>query len=42
MNTFLMVNVLFYSKNGLTQCDICERIFQSKRTVNLIIRNLLG
>lgn len=42
MNTLLVVNVLFYAKNGLTQRDICERTFQSKQTVNLIIRNLLN
>ena len=42
MNTLLVVNVLFYAKNGLTQHDICERTFQSKQTVNLIIRNLLN
>lgn len=41
MNTLLVVNVLFYAKDGLTQRDICERTFQSKQTVNLIIRNLL-
>lgn len=42
MNTLLVVNVLFYTKDGLTQRDICERTFQSKQTVNLIIRNLLN
>ncbi len=42
MNTLLVVNVLFYAKDGLTQRDICERTFQSKQTVNLIIRNLLN
>jgi DNA-binding MarR family transcriptional regulator len=42
MNTLLVVNVLFYAKDGLTQRDICERTFQSKQTVNLIIRNLLS
>ncbi len=41
MNTLLVVNALFYAKDGLTQRDICERTFQSKQTVNLIIRNLL-
>lgn len=41
MNTLLVVNVLFYAKDGLTQRDICERTLQSKQTVNLIIRNLL-
>lgn len=42
MNTLLVVNVLFYARDGLTQRDICERTFQSKQTVNLIIRNLLN
>ena len=42
MNTLLVVNALFYAKDGLTQRDICERTFQSKQTVNLIIRNLLN
>lgn len=41
MNTLLVVNVLFYARDGLTQRDICERTLQSKQTVNLIIRNLL-
>lgn len=42
MNTLLVVNVLFYAKDGMTQRDICARTFQSKQTVNLIIRNLLS
>ncbi len=42
MNTLLVVNVLFYAKDGLTQRDICRQTFQSKQTVNLIIQNLLG
>ena len=41
MNTFLVLNVLFYAKDGLTQRDVCDRIYQSKQTVNLIIKNLL-
>lgn len=42
INTLLVVNALFYVKEGLTQRRICERTFQSKQTVNLIIRNLLN
>ena len=46
MKTLLVVNVLyyedFYGKNGVTQTEICQRTFQSKQTVNLIIRNLLS
>ena len=46
MKTLLVVNVLyyddFYGKGGVTQTEICQRTFQSKQTVNLIIRNLLS
>ena len=46
MKTLLVVNVLyyddFYGKGGVTQTEICGRTFQSKQTVNLIIRNLLN
>ena len=42
MKTLLVVNVLFYAKEGLTQAEICKRTFQSKQTVNLIIKNLLA
>ena len=46
MKTLLVVNVLFYdafySKGGMTQKEICQRTFQSKQTVNLIIKNLLA
>ena len=42
MKTLLVVNVLFYAKEGMTQADICKRTFQSKQTVNLIIKNLLA
>ena len=46
MKTLLVVNVLyyddFYGKGGVTQIEICQRTFQSKQTVNLIIRNLLN
>lgn len=42
MKTMLVVNVLFYAKSGMTQTDICGRTFQSKQTVNLIIKNLLA
>ena len=41
MNTFLVLNVLFYAKEGVTQRDICDKTFQSKQTVNLIIKHLL-
>lgn len=42
MKTLLVVNVLFYAKDGMTQAEICKRTFQSKQTVNLIIKNLLS
>ncbi|WP_347565181.1 MarR family transcriptional regulator [Pseudoflavonifractor sp. 60] len=46
MKTLLVVNVLFYDdfydKGGVTQREICRRTFQSKQTVNLIIKNLLA
>lgn len=42
MKTLLVVNVLFYAKDGMTQTEICKRTFQSKQTVNLIIKNLLS
>jgi len=42
MKTLLVDNVLFYSKEGMTQAEICKRTFQSKQTVNLIIKNLLS
>ena len=42
MKTLLVVNVLFYAGDGMTQTEICGRTFQSKQTVNLIVRNLLS
>ena len=42
MKTLLVVNALFYAPDGLTQRDICDRTFQSKQSVNLVIKNLLA
>jgi len=42
MKTLLVVNALFYAPEGMTQTEICQRTFQSKQTVNLIIKNLLA
>ena len=42
MKTLLVVNVLFYANDGMTQTEICKRTFQSKQTVNLIIKHLLS
>ena len=40
MKTLLVVNALFYAKGGMTQMEICKKTFQSKQTVNSIIKNL--
>ena len=40
MKTLLVVNVLFYAADGMAQAEICRRTFQSKQTVNLIVKNL--
>ena len=42
MKTLLVVNVLFYAEDGMTQKEICQRTYHSKQTVNLIIKNLLA
>ena len=46
MKTLLVVNLLFYDqfygKGGMTQAEICQKTFQSKQTVNLIVKNLLA
>lgn len=42
MKTLLVANVLFYTEDGLTQTEICRRTFQSKQTVNLIVKHLLA
>ena len=42
MKTLLVVNALFYAMDGMTQTEICGRTFQSKQTVNLIVKNLLA
>ena len=41
MKTLLVVNALIYAEDGMTQAEICRLTFQSKQTVNLIIKNLL-
>ena len=40
MNTFLVLNALFYAEDGMTQKTICETIHHSKQTVSLIIKSL--
>ena len=42
MKTLLVLNALYYAKDGMKQKEITERTFQSKQTVNLIIKNLLA
>ena len=46
MKTLFVVNVLyyddFYGRGGVTQAEICRRTFQSKQTVNLIVKSLLN
>jgi DNA-binding MarR family transcriptional regulator len=42
MKTLLVLNALYYAEDGLTQKEISDRTFQSKQTVNLIIKNLLS
>lgn len=41
MNTLLVVNALYYAKDGLTQKEICDKTSQLKQTVNLIVTALL-
>ncbi|MEE4563911.1 MarR family winged helix-turn-helix transcriptional regulator [Paenibacillus polymyxa] len=41
MKTLLVLNALYYAKNGMTQKEVCEKTFNSKQTVNLIIKNML-
>lgn len=41
MKTLLVYNALYYAGEGLLQKEICERTFQAKQTVNLIVRHLL-
>lgn len=41
MKTLLVLNALYYAKDGMTQKEVCERTFNSKQTVNLIIKNML-
>ena len=40
MKTLLVLNALFYAKEGMTQAEICKRTFQSKQTVNSIITEI--
>lgn len=40
MKSFLVINALYYAKNGMTQKEICARTFNSKQTVNLIVKGL--
>jgi DNA-binding MarR family transcriptional regulator len=41
IKTFLVLNALFYAKDGMTQKEICDTVYESKQTVSLIIKKLL-
>lgn len=41
MKTLLVLNVLYYAKDGMMQKEICGRTFQSKQTVSLILKSLM-
>lgn len=40
LNTFLVLNVLYYAEEGMTQKEICARTFQSKQAVSAIVKKL--
>lgn len=40
LKTFTILNILYYSENGSTHTEICEKSFESKQTVSLIINKL--
>lgn len=42
MKSLLVINALYYAKDGMTQREICDRTFNTKQTVNLVIKNLLA
>lgn len=42
MKSLLVINALYYAKDGITQREICDRIFSTKQTVNFVIKNLLA
>ena len=42
MKSLLVINALYYEKDGMTQREICDRTFNTKQTVNLVIKNLLA
>lgn len=42
MNTLLVINVLYYAEDGLTQSEICSLTHHSKQTVSLIVKKLVA
>ena len=42
MKSLLVINALYYAKDGMTQREICDMTFNTKQTVNLVIKNLLA
>jgi len=42
MKSLLVINALYYAKDGMTQSEICNRTFNTKQTVNLVIKILLA
>ena len=40
MREFLVVNVLFYAPDGMSQSEVCARTFNSRQTVSLVVKRL--
>lgn len=41
MNTFLVLNALYYAKEGMSQKEITDAVHHSKQTVSLIVKKLV-
>ncbi len=39
--SLMVVNALFYAKDGITQRDIAARVYESKQAVNLVVKRLV-
>lgn len=42
MQAFLVVNALYYAKEGMAQSEICRRTFNSRQTVSLVVKRLVA
>lgn len=42
MQAFLVVNVLYYAPEGLTQARVCEMTLNSRQTVSLVTKRLVA